>query len=148
MVQETRVQSQVESYQRFKKWYLMPPCLTLSIIKYRSRVKWSSPGIGELRPSLHLGVVANEKGAFKSPLTTVANFTYFYLPSGISTPFGLCNTENVYNHNDIFNVPYHFSKIIFLSIIIRLPSVLWFQVFLSNTNNSRTLILFQVDIFI
>ena len=27
-----------------KKWYLMPPCLTLSIIRYRSRVKWSNPG--------------------------------------------------------------------------------------------------------
>ena len=33
------VQSQVESYQRLKKWYLIPPCLTLSIIKYGSRVK-------------------------------------------------------------------------------------------------------------
>ena len=29
----TWVQSQVESYQRFKKWYLMPPRLTLSIIR-------------------------------------------------------------------------------------------------------------------
>ena len=28
------VQSQVESYQRLKKWYLMPPCLTLSSISY------------------------------------------------------------------------------------------------------------------
>ena len=28
---ETGVQSQVESYQRLKKWYLMPPCLTLSL---------------------------------------------------------------------------------------------------------------------
>ena len=27
------VQSQIKSYQRLKKWYLMPPCLTLSIIK-------------------------------------------------------------------------------------------------------------------
>ena len=36
---ETWVQSQVESYQRLKKWYLMPPCLTLSIIRYGSRVK-------------------------------------------------------------------------------------------------------------
>ena len=44
MVQKTRIQFQVESYQRLKKWYLMPPCLTLSIIKYRSRVKWSNPG--------------------------------------------------------------------------------------------------------
>ena len=25
--------SQVESYQRLEKWYLMPPCLTLSIIR-------------------------------------------------------------------------------------------------------------------
>ena len=31
--------SQVESYQRLKKWYLMLPCLALSIIRYGSRVK-------------------------------------------------------------------------------------------------------------
>ena len=43
MARETWVQSQVESYQRLKKWYLMPPCLTLSIIRYGSRVKWSNP---------------------------------------------------------------------------------------------------------
>ena len=29
-----------------QKWYLMPPCLTLSIVKYVSRVKWSNPGKG------------------------------------------------------------------------------------------------------
>ena len=46
IAQETRVQSQVESYLRLKKWYLMPPCLTLSIIRCRSRVKWSHPGKG------------------------------------------------------------------------------------------------------
>ena len=44
MAQETWVQSQVESYQRLKKWYLMTPCLTLSIIRYGSRIKWSNPG--------------------------------------------------------------------------------------------------------
>ena len=33
------IQSQVKSYERLKKSYLMPPCLTLSIIRYRSRVK-------------------------------------------------------------------------------------------------------------
>ena len=69
MAWETWVQSQVESYQRLIKWYLMPPCLTLSIIRYGSRVKWSNP--------LHLGVVAIEKGAFKSPSTMVINFTYY-----------------------------------------------------------------------
>ena len=46
MVWETKVQSQVESYQRLKKWYLIPPCLTLSIIRYGSRVKWSKPKNG------------------------------------------------------------------------------------------------------
>ena len=30
----------------FKKWYLIPPCLILSIIRYVSRVKWSNPGKG------------------------------------------------------------------------------------------------------
>ena len=47
MVWETWVQSQVESYQWFKKLYLMPPCFIISIIGYVSRVKWSSPGKGE-----------------------------------------------------------------------------------------------------
>ena len=60
MARESRVQSQVESYQRLKKWYFIPPCLTLSIIRYVSRVKWRK----EWRPPLHLSVVAIEKGAF------------------------------------------------------------------------------------
>ena len=46
MAWEIWVQSQVESYQRLRKWYLMPPCLTLNIIRYRSRVKWSNLGKG------------------------------------------------------------------------------------------------------
>ena len=29
-----------------KKWYLIPPCLRLSIIRYVSRVKWINPGNG------------------------------------------------------------------------------------------------------
>ena len=33
-------------FQRLKKWYLIPPCLTLSNIKYVSRIKWSNPGKG------------------------------------------------------------------------------------------------------
>ena len=47
MIRETWVQSQVASYQRLlKKWYLIPPCLTLSNIRDVSRVKWSNPGKG------------------------------------------------------------------------------------------------------
>ncbi len=37
----------------------------------------------EYRPFLHLGVVPIEKGAFGSPLTTVANLTYFILAIGL-----------------------------------------------------------------
>ena len=55
----------------------MPPCLKLNIIRYGLRVKWSNPGKG-VAPSLHLSVVANEKGAFGLPSTTVANFTYLH----------------------------------------------------------------------
>ena len=50
MVREMWVQSQVESYQRLKKWYLIPPCLTLSNIRCVSRVKWTNPG-KEVAPS-------------------------------------------------------------------------------------------------
>ena len=34
------------SYQRLKKWYLMPPCLAFSIIRLGLRVKWSNLGKG------------------------------------------------------------------------------------------------------
>ena len=59
MVRETGVQSLVESYQRLKNG----TCLTLSIIRYGSMVKWSNLGNGVAPPPLHLGVVAIEKGA-------------------------------------------------------------------------------------
>ena len=59
---ETWVQFQVESYQRLKKWYLMPHCLTLSIIRYGSRVKWSNPGKG-VAPSLTPWCSSYRKGS-------------------------------------------------------------------------------------
>ena len=46
MVREIGVQSQDASYQRLLKWYLMPSCLTLSNIRYVSRVRWNNPGKG------------------------------------------------------------------------------------------------------
>ena len=33
-------------YQRLRKWYLIPPCLTLSNTRYVSRLKWRNPGKG------------------------------------------------------------------------------------------------------
>ena len=46
MVRKIWVRSQVTSYQRLLKWYLLPHCLTLSNIRYVSRVKWSNSGKG------------------------------------------------------------------------------------------------------
>ena len=54
MVRETWVQTQVMSYQRLEKWYLIPLCLTLSNIRYVSRVKWSNPGKGVAPSPTHL----------------------------------------------------------------------------------------------
>ena len=67
MARETSVQSLVESYQRLKKWYLIPPCLTLSIIKYGSRVKWSNPGKG-VAPSHTLWCNSYRKGSLRITL--------------------------------------------------------------------------------
>ena len=74
MVQETSVQSQVKSYQRLKKSYLMPPCLTLSIIKVQIKGKWSNPGKGVAPLPLQIGVVLIEKGASGSPSLWLAKW--------------------------------------------------------------------------
>ena len=77
MARETWVQSQVESYQRLKKWYLMPPCLTLSIIRYGSRVKWSNPGNG-VAPSPTPWCSSYRKGSLRVTLD-YGRQLYFYL---------------------------------------------------------------------
>ena len=74
MARETRVQSQVESYQKLKKWYLMLHCLKLSIVRIKGKVEQSRERSSTL--PLHFGVVAIERGAFGSPTTL---FFYSYL---------------------------------------------------------------------
>ena len=75
-VREIGVKSHVESYQRLKKWYLIPPCLTLSIIRYVSRVKWikSRKGVASY-PTPRCS--SYWKGALRLPSPTVFNFSYF-----------------------------------------------------------------------
>ena len=46
---------------KIKKWYLVPPCLTLSIVRYGSRVKWVNPGKG-VAPSLTSRCSSYRKG--------------------------------------------------------------------------------------
>ena len=69
MAWETRIQSQVKSYQRLKKWYLMQ--------HYKVQIKGKVEQSRErsCAPPLHFCVVAIEKGAFGSSSTTVTNFT-------------------------------------------------------------------------
>ena len=53
-----------------QKWYLMPPYLTLNIIRYRSRVSGENQE-KEYDPLLHLGIVAIEKWGFGSLSTMI-----------------------------------------------------------------------------
>ena len=70
MAWEIGVQSQVDSYQKLNKWYSIPPCLTLSIITYGSRVKWSNTR-KEVALSPTPWCSSCWKGVHGSPSTTV-----------------------------------------------------------------------------
>ena len=83
MAQETWFQSQVKSYHRLKKWYLMPPCLALSIICYGSRVKWSNPGKG-VAPSPTPQSSSYRKGSLRVTLE-YSRHLYFYNKQTVST---------------------------------------------------------------
>ena len=50
-----------------QKWYLMSPCLTLSIIRNGLRVKWSNPGKG-VAPSLTPQCSSYRKGSLRVTL--------------------------------------------------------------------------------
>ena len=62
----------------------MPPCLTLSIISYRSRVKWGNPKNGVALLTLHLGLVAIEKRTFRSPSTKVPTLLFYDIKKNMS----------------------------------------------------------------
>ena len=57
-----------------QKWYLMPPCLTLRIVSYQSRVKWGNPG-KEVAPSPKPCCSSYRKGSLRF---TLDNCCYFY----------------------------------------------------------------------
>ena len=78
---ETWVQSQVASYQRLKKWYLMPPCLTFSIIRYESRVKLVNPGKG-VAPYTTLHCSNYRKGSLR---LTLDNGCQLYLHNKVTS---------------------------------------------------------------
>ena len=87
MAQEAWVQSQVESYQRLLKWYLIPSCLTLSTIRYGSRVKWRNPGKG-VAPFLTPWCSSYRKGRLRVILDygrQLLLFISFYIYSAVGS---------------------------------------------------------------
>ena len=70
---------------------------------------------------LHLGVAAIKKGAFGSPLTTVANFTYLYR----------CMYIDLYNH-EIKIIMYLFIWLFFLISFLFLKKKLNFTLFVTH----------------
>ena len=90
MARETWVQSQAKSYQRLKKWFLMPPCLTLSIIRYWSRVKRSNPEKGVMSsPTLRCS-------SYRKGSLWVANFTYYLSKPAAQAD---CNTRSIFKQS-------------------------------------------------
>ena len=94
MVWETWVQSLVASYQRLLKWYLIPPCLTLSNIRYVFRVKWSNPGKG-VAPSPTPWCCSYWKGSLQ---VTLDSSRQFYLNTFCQIQF--TSHKKIYEYTD------------------------------------------------
>ena len=88
MIWETWVQSQIKSYQRLLKWYLIPPCLTLSNIRYVSRVKWSNPGKG-VAPSPTPWCSSYWKGSLLVTLDYGRQLYFTFYSCGLNKGFSL-----------------------------------------------------------
>ena len=109
MVKETTVQSQVESYQRLKKWYLIPPCLNTQHYRVLIKGKCSNPGKGVVPSSI---LVAIEKGAFGLPLTIVSQlicvciykYTYIHTYTYIYVYIYIYIYIYIYTHTSHFHM--------------------------------------------
>ena len=77
------------------KWYLIPPCLTLSIIRYGSRVKWSNPGNG-VAPSPTPWCSSYRKGSLLVTLDygLTSSRTYFFIFSFLQESLVIIKNPN------------------------------------------------------
>ena len=90
------------------KWYLIPPCLTLSNIRYLSRVKWSNPGKG-VAPAPTPRCRSYWKGSLLVALDYSRQhylislfssfFTLFQLSKLLSPPLWICPLQFVFPFN-------------------------------------------------
>ena len=109
--QKTGVQSQVESYQTLKNWYLIHPYLTISNIRYGSRIKWSNPGKG-VAPSPTPRCSSYWKRSFRVTLDDSRQL-YFYLYM-VGQSFRCMFTLKSYS---TYNFSYFFHRPIFNRLI-------------------------------
>ena len=65
-----------------KKWYLIPPSLTFSIVRHRSLVKWSKPEKG-VAPSPTPWCCSNWKGSLRVTLNSGRQCYFTYMVSSI-----------------------------------------------------------------
>ena len=145
MARETEVQSQVESYERLKKWYLISPCLTLSIVRYVPRVKWSNPRKG-VAPSTTPRCCSNWKGNIRVYPDYGRQLIRFQVFQSNTNNLHTVILFKVFQFNtNNFHIDKWFQ--VFLSNTNNLHTVIWFQVSLSNTNNFHTVTWFQVFLF-
>ena len=79
MAWETGVQSQVESYQRLKKMVLDSSLLNTQHYKVQNKSKVEQSKEKEWHPPLDLGIVTNEKEAFRSPVATFTLLLHIYI---------------------------------------------------------------------
>ena len=105
------VQSQVASYQRLLKWYLIPLCLTLSNIRYVLRVKWSNPGKG-VAPS----PTPRCSSYWKGSLLVALDLLIYTCCIAMIQLYVTYTCGNIINNNDERT---HFFRKIYLSHFIR-----------------------------
>ena len=80
-----------------QKWYLMPPCLTLSTLRYGSRVKWSNPENGlSVLPYISVQQLLKRESQDR-PRQVLANllrYIYIYIYTKHSARTG-CNRRRI-----------------------------------------------------
>ena len=104
MARETGVQSQVKSYQRLKKWCLMPPCLTLNIIRYGSRVNLSNPGKG-VTPSPTPRYSSYQKGSLRVTFDYCSQLYFIYIYIYMCVCVCVCVSTYIYEYMCVCYLP-------------------------------------------
>ena len=115
----------------------MPPCLTLSIIRYGSKIKWSNSGNGVV-PSLHHGFLAIEKGALRL-LPVVYPHTFTNINGNIIKH----NLRTSMNERTHFFIKIYLSHFILERVDVSVVCERWKERHILRERNSFSHIFFQ-----